>query len=137
MEILVASASIYRQSIYREMIESLGHSVSYANSGIDCVGRMREGRFDLLLLEAPLPWGGSEGVLEVIQAEARWQQLPVILVAVGMGPIDWLQLSRFRIDDVLFRLPTEHDLIRAISAVATRLDDSQRAAAARQEATIG
>ena len=137
MQILAASASIYRQSIYRELIESLGHSVSYANSGIECVGRMRVGRFDLLLLEAPLPWGGSEGVLEVIQAEARWRQLPVILVAVGMGPIDWLQLSRFRIDDVLFRLPTVQDLKRAISGVASQIDDGHRVAAAGQEAAIG
>ena len=55
-----------------------------ASSGIECRGKWREGRFDLLVLEAPLPWGGSEGVLEVIQTEARWQALPVILVAVGV-----------------------------------------------------
>jgi len=73
---------------------------------------------DLLILEAPLHWGGTEGVLEVAQSELGSSALPVILVAVGAGPIDWFQLSRFRIDDFLFRLPTLQELGLAVAGIA-------------------
>jgi len=136
MQILVASSSAYRQTTYREMIETFGHRVSCANSGIECIERLRQGRFDLLILEAPLLWGGSDGVLDVVQNGGRGRELPVILVAVGAGPIDWLQLGRFRIDDFLFRLPTPLDLGRAVAVIATRLGKSQKAPRSPEEASI-
>jgi hypothetical protein len=43
--------------------------------------------------------------------------LPVIVVAVGAGSIDWFQLSRYCIDDILFRIPTVRELGRAIARV--------------------
>jgi CheY-like chemotaxis protein len=136
MEVLVASSSIYRQSVYREMLESLRHCVSCANSAIDCIEKMRQGRVDLLILEAPLPWGGSEGVLAVLQTEASWRSVPVILVAVGVGPIDWLQLSRFRIDDFFFRVPSAHDLSRAVAGVAERVSHSSGGPLSSQEPAL-
>jgi hypothetical protein len=60
----------------------------------------------------------------------------VILVAVGAGPIDWLQLGRFRIDDFLFRLPTPLDLSRAVAGIATRLGKNQKAPLNPGEATF-
>jgi len=41
-------------------------------------------------------------------------------VAVGAGPIDWFQLSRFRIDNFLFRLPTLQELGLAVTGIAAR-----------------
>ena len=120
MEILVACASPYRQSMYREAIEQLGHHVAVAGSAVDCVERLRQAVPDVLILEAPLAWGGSDGVLEVAEEELGDEAPPVIVLAVGSGSIDWFQLSRFRIDDFLFRVPTTHELGRAISSVAAQ-----------------
>jgi CheY-like chemotaxis protein len=136
MVILVASSSIYRQSVYREMIEGLGHSVQCVNSAIECVAKMRETKVDLLILEAPLPWGGSEGVLEIIQNEGSWKNLPVVLVAVGVGPINWMQLSRYRIDDFFFRVPTQHDMSRAVNGVASRVGNWSGGPLGQQEAAF-
>ena len=110
MRILVASSSVFRQQFYQEVAEKLGHDVSLTSGGLDCVSQLRSSPPDLLILEAPLHWGGAEGVLEVAQNELGSSALPVILVAVGAGPIDWFQLSRFRIDHFLFRLPTLQEL---------------------------
>ena len=118
MQILVATSSPYRQSMYREAIERLGHQVLAAGSGVECIERLRAGAPDLLVLEAPLLWGGSDGVLEVIEQDLRPNSLPVIVLAVGSGSIDWFQLSRFHIDDFLFRVPTMQELGRAIASVA-------------------
>jgi len=120
MRILVASSSLYRQGIYRSAIENLGHEISCAGGGVECAQLLCSSSPDLLLLEAPLLWGGSEGVLETLQAESQTKRLPVVLVAVGNGCIDWFQLSRFRFDDVLFRIPTAAELRRAIDGVSER-----------------
>jgi hypothetical protein len=87
-----------------------------AEGGIDCVEKIAHERPDLLVLEAPLLWGGSDGVLEILEASSNQRTTRVIIVAVGPGSIDWFQLSRFRVDDLLFRIPTAHELERAIGS---------------------
>jgi CheY-like chemotaxis protein len=116
MHILVASSSAFRQSMYREAVESLGHRVTVASGAVDCVARIREGRPDVLILEAPLFWGGAEGVLQVVESE-KGPPVPVILVAVGTGSIDWFRLSRFRVEHILFRVPTAQELGEAVQRV--------------------
>jgi CheY-like chemotaxis protein len=118
MHILVASSSVFRQQIYRDAVESLGHRVSIVSGGVECVAYIQLQQPDLLILEAPLFWGGAEGVLQALQESQCKSDVPVILVAAGVGSIDWFQLSRFRIENLLFRVPTPHDLAHAISAVA-------------------
>src|SRR5688572_11792564 len=117
MHIVIASSSAHRQTLYREAIEGLGHQVSAASGGVECIEQVRSDPAAMLVLEAPLLWGGSDGVLDIVQNELSGS-LPVILVAVGSGSIDWFQLSRFRVDDFLFRVPTAQELERAICSVA-------------------
>ena len=118
MYIVVASSSSYRQATYAEALVKLGHRVETAGNGIECVERLRAEKPDLLVLEAPLQWGGSDGVLEVVEQDLGPGVVPVIVLAVGSGSIDWFQLSRFKIDDFLFRVPTMHELGQAIDSVA-------------------
>jgi CheY-like chemotaxis protein len=114
MHVLIASSSAFRRDLYRQVIDGLGHEVTFASGGVDCIEQLHLRRPDLLLLEAPLPWGGADGVLEVLHQLGNQVRTKVILVAVGAGSIDWFQLSRFHVDDVLFRLPTAPELQRAI-----------------------
>jgi hypothetical protein len=104
--------------MYREAVQSLDHEVAIAGSAVECVERLRQAPPDVLILEAPLAWGGSDGVLEVTEEELKEAAPPVIILAVGSGSIDWFQLSRFHIDDILFRVPTTQELGRAILSVA-------------------
>jgi len=113
MHVLIASSSAFRRELYQQAIHGLGHDVSLADGGVDCVQQVRVRRPDLLVLEAPLLWGGSDGVLDILQGMDPFGTR-VILVAAGTGSIDWFQLSRFRVDDVLFRLPNLQELQRAI-----------------------
>ncbi len=118
MHILVASSSTFRQRTYRDAVESLGHQVSVVAGGVECVSRIRVEPPDLLILEAPLFWGGAEGVLQALQDGRHERHVPVILIATGIGSIDWFQLSRFRLENLLFRVPTVGDLAQAIAGVA-------------------
>src|SRR5687768_1642869 len=87
MHIVVASSSPYRQAAYREALEKLGHHVRTAGNGIECVEALRSANPDLLVLEAPLQWGGSDGVLEVVEQDLGPHAVPVIVLAVGSGSI--------------------------------------------------
>jgi DNA-binding NtrC family response regulator len=120
MYIVVASSSSYRQATYREALEKLGHRVETAGNGVECVEVLHAEKPDLLVLEAPLQWGGSDGVLDVLEQDLGPHAVPVIVLAVGSGSIDWFQLSRFRIDDFLFRVPTMQELGQAIDSVASQ-----------------
>lgn len=122
MRILVASSSTFRQRMYRDAVESLGHQVAVVSGGIECVARIQAEEPDLLILEAPLFWGGAEGVLEALEDSQQQRNVPVILVATGGGSIDWFQLSRFRMENLLFRVPTAASLAQAIAGVARPAD---------------
>jgi CheY-like chemotaxis protein len=119
MHIVVASSSAHRQALYRDAIEGLGHQVSTVSGGVECIERLRTSPAELLLLEAPLLWGGSDGVLDLVRQDQSGSP-QVIVVAVGSGSIDWFQLSRFRVDDFLFRVPTAHELERAIRTLSNQ-----------------
>jgi DNA-binding response OmpR family regulator len=127
MHVLVASSSPHRQTFYRDAIMGLGHDVSLAQGGVECLHALRRSTPDLLLLETPLLWGGSDGVLEVFQDESSHPP-PVILIAAGWWGDDWFHLSRFRADDFLFRVPTAHELAQAIQSVAARVSIAQASA---------
>jgi CheY-like chemotaxis protein len=114
MNVLIASSSGFRRGLYRQTVESLGHEVALATGGVDCAARLVQQPPDLLVLEAPLLWGGSDGVLEILETLSPQPKTRVIVVAVGPGSVDWFQLSRFRVDDLLFRIPTAQELQRAI-----------------------
>jgi CheY-like chemotaxis protein len=137
MHILVASSSTFRQRTYRDAVESLGHQVSVVSGGVECVARIHAECPDLLIMEAPLFWGGAEGVLQALQDCQQQSHVPVILVATGVGSIDWFQLSRFRIENLLFRVPTAGDLVQAIAGVAANAASRSNAGPlAQREATF-
>ena len=123
MHVLIASSSAYRRDFYQQAVHRLGHDVSTAEGGVDCVQQVRVCHPDLLVLEAPLLWGGCDGVLDILQEFDRVHP-QVVLVAAGTGSIDWFSLSRFRVENVLFRLPSVQELQRAVgdalSAAAPR-----------------
>lgn len=85
-----------------------------------------EGIYLICLSLKHLLWGGCDGVLEVAEQDIGPHAIPVIVLAVGSGSIDWFQLSRFKIDDFLFRVPTTHELGRAIDLVAAQTMGGKR-----------
>jgi DNA-binding response OmpR family regulator len=117
MFVLVASGSLHRQAFCRLVLERAGYEVGLASGGIECVEQLSKRIPDALVLETPLPWGGSDGVLDVLRHDRRWKTIPVILLATGWNMEDWFELSRFRIDDFLFRVPSSAELRHAVAAV--------------------
>jgi len=117
--VLIASSSAFRRRLYQDVLQDLGHRISVAEGGVDCLEQARAEWPDLLLLESSLLWGGSEGVLEVLHEEHNSPAPRTVLIAVGNSSSDWFQLSRFQVDDCLFRTPTAQELKRVVGSVSS------------------
>lgn len=52
-----------------------------AKNGLDCIGKLRAARPDLLVLVPPLLWGSEAGVLAVMQEDPDLRRVPVLFLA--------------------------------------------------------
>lgn len=89
-----------------------------AVDGIDCVQKMRTLQPGVVLLEPSLSWGGSEGVLAVRSEESDLQQIPVVLIAIDGVSVEWFQLARYSVQDLLVRRPSGHRMATVLVAAA-------------------
>lgn len=63
-----------------------GFQVETAESGLDCVTKLRQFVPDLLILDLELPWGGGDGVLGMMREHARLASVPVLLTSAAASP---------------------------------------------------
>lgn len=56
-----------------------------ATGGVDCLAELRRWRPDVLVLDAELPWGGGDGVLEIMSEDDALARIPVVLLDRNSG----------------------------------------------------
>ena len=101
--ILLADADRRLTEIYREHLEDLGLAVRTAADGVQCVNLLRDFRPNLLLLGTSLPWGGCEGVLDVIKEEPDLRPEFVLVLAARADRNVLYRVAPCRIDDFRFK----------------------------------
>ncbi len=76
--ILLVEDDVDLRSLYREMLVDAGHNVEEAGDGLVAVDKIKNVKWDLLLLDIMLP--GKDGVklLKEIQQNPGWKKGPVI-----------------------------------------------------------
>jgi CheY-like chemotaxis protein len=84
----------------RAILEGDGHRVTEATDGLAALDRIRDGRFDLVLLDLNLPGLSGHELLAAIRGEPAGAELPVIVVtatgeegradALGAGADDYV-----------------------------------------------
>lgn len=79
--ILVADDDAFNRDLMSRMLERLGYTVVCAENGLDVEPQLRGGAFDLLLLDIILPGMNGFQVLEMLQADAVFRHLPVIVLS--------------------------------------------------------
>lgn len=81
MHVLIAdSDSGFLEMAGRYLLRS-GHQVQTASNGIECFTRLSHGVPDIVVLDGELLWGGSTGVLALMQQDPAWSEIPVILTS--------------------------------------------------------
>jgi len=91
-------------------LEQSGFSVHYANSGINCVAKLRCIAPNVLLLDPNLLWGGGDGVLASMITNPALVSIPVLLLLTFETDMDLANSLRTSVSDVL-SLPTTRDVI--------------------------
>jgi CheY-like chemotaxis protein len=84
--LLVDDNELNRQRLgYR--LESVGYAVAFAESGRECIDKLREEQFDLVLLDTMMPELSGHEVLMVLKDDPALHDVPVIMVS-GLDDVE-------------------------------------------------
>ena len=80
MRVLIADCD---ESVLKRCAEDCFHrsiALRSATGGVDCLAELRRWPPDVLVLDAELPWGGGDGVLEIMGEDDALARIPVVLL---------------------------------------------------------
>jgi two-component system chemotaxis sensor kinase CheA len=86
--ILVAEDSITARTLFVNILESAGYSVTTAVDGVDAFSKMGEGRFDLVVSDIEMPGMNGFELTEKIRADKKYGEVPVVIVTGLESPDD-------------------------------------------------
>jgi DNA-binding response OmpR family regulator len=126
MRVLIADTSETSLEILQSFLSNNGCETEIASDGLECIALMREFRPHVLVLGAGLLWGGSDGLLELLQEDRQFCDIHLILSAFSPEEFDDIPLSRhfawlpkpFRLADLLRQL----DVLEAIADSSFELE---------------
>ena len=79
--VLCADADRELRDVYVWLLSSYGFRVETAGDSLECLTKLRQFVPDLLLLDLELPWGGGDGVLEVMRGNPSLLPARVVLTS--------------------------------------------------------
>jgi DNA-binding response OmpR family regulator len=97
--VLIADSDSQTVETYRDHLFEFGYGVVVASDGVECVQSLREMTPDILVLGAPLLWGGCDGVLNVIEQEPDLRPPFVMVLASDRDHKTILRTLAGEIDD--------------------------------------
>jgi len=111
MQVLIADSDSGFLEVACHYMSRSGHEVQTASNGIECFTRLSHGVPDIVVLDGELLWGGSTGILALMQQDPAWSEIPVILTSddglpqrlgLNAGPCLVAQLQKpYRLKDLL------------------------------------
>jgi len=108
-------------------LEQSGFFVHYANSGINCVAKLKVIKPEVLLLDPNLLWGGGDGVLATMDSNPALAAIPVLLLVTLETNMELANSLRTTVSDVL-SLPSSKEAIadRCLELAETKNRPSRR-----------
>jgi carbon storage regulator CsrA len=96
--LLAAQPSLHRNE-YQAALVRRGLNAFTADDGLHCLNSLRKGLPNVLVIELELPWGGGDGVLEVVHKELEENGVPVFALTSKGNRGSLYRVSRFTISD--------------------------------------
>jgi serine/threonine protein kinase len=120
--LLVVDDNETNRDILSRLLERQGHRVSSASSGEEALGRLPNGRFDLVLLDILMPGLSGIEVLQRMKADPALAQVPVIFIsalddasgkaqAFRVGGVDYVT-KPFQAEEVAARVESQLKISR-------------------------
>ncbi len=89
--VLVTDADRRVADLFLKFLARLGYLTDGASDGIECLEKVRRFKPDVVVLDRELLWGGGDGVLECLSAEAQESRPAVVLTTRATdGPAEHL-----------------------------------------------
>lgn len=83
VHVMIAGTDINTVNRLASHLSVCGHSSEVTRNGLECVMALRGLIPDLLILEFGILWGGSAGVMAVMDSDPDFANVPVVLFAGG------------------------------------------------------
>lgn len=100
IRVLIADSDLKLLGRYELFLEGSGLEVVTADTALQCVELLRDCEPDVLVLEAELPWGQGDGVLDLMQTEPDVPVCPVIVLsarpeAEGLHQVGAIEVAEY------------------------------------------
>jgi DNA-binding response OmpR family regulator len=120
VRVLLADPDEYQLRRYHDYLEERGFQVTSVTDGLDCLAQLRATRWDVVVIEPSLPWGGGDGVLAVMNEDPEIPLVPVIVLTDARDRSALYRMAPFRIDDFQTKPLSGKRLAQRILAVQLR-----------------
>jgi len=119
--VLIADPDTYLLTLYREHLAPNGFDVTVARDGLECLEQLRRCEPDVLVLDPAIPWGGGDGVMEVMHEDLDLPKAPVVLLLThGCGSAVLYNIAHFPISDYRMKPMDGRRLVHWIRSVLER-----------------
>ncbi|HEX5377343.1 MAG TPA: ATP-binding protein [Phenylobacterium sp.] len=116
LHILVAEDNVLNQAVARAILEAVGCRIQVANDGVEALEMLRQGGFDLVLMDVHMPrMGGVEALARIRAGEAGEARLPVIALTADAMAGEDERLANLGFNDVQPKPIQPMTLIAAIA----------------------
>lgn len=79
LRILLAEDQPVNQKLMSAVMDRLGHSLAIAENGIEAIRKLREGKFDIVLMDIQMPLMDGIQTTKVIRAcDEPWNNIPIV-----------------------------------------------------------
>ena len=78
--LLIADSDPDMAAIYDRFFGQDGYDVVTVVDGLECMTGLRDFAPKVLVVEHELPWGGGDGVVDLMRADCRLSRVPVVIV---------------------------------------------------------
>ncbi|MEQ8268895.1 MAG: ATP-binding protein [Parvibaculum sp.] len=79
LKVLLAEDQPVNQKLMSAVMERLGHELTIAENGIEVIRKLREGSFDLILMDIQMPlMDGIQATKVIRAADEPWRDIPIV-----------------------------------------------------------
>jgi two-component system response regulator len=110
--VLVVDDNSISRDLLRQWLERSGHTVDEAGSGALALERLREGDYDVVLLDLRMPDMNGLEVLQALRSEGRLGRVPILMLSASNEVDDVARCIEHGADDYVLK-PWNPVLLRA------------------------
>jgi len=112
LRVLVADDTVISRVIVTRTLEIMGHRAKAVKDGVEALQALKDGAYDVVLLDGQMPNMGGAETAQAIRADVRTRALPIIGLTAGEADEQAALLAAGM--DAVIEKPVQADVIAAV-----------------------